>query len=237
MLRCNEQRYRSVTLHAEWRCFLLPAMIFCLLFCPFWGDGKPLYAYATRCVSIFNNLTSSVSKNETKLSCKLLRPKDPRRKEAHNVARARVLPVFDSCARNFASPQELLSENHFDRRNMNYRRATLAVFLAVSGNGISSVGAFSPPSSRAAAAPTQKNMVATAPPMPGTANGSSSEAPLGWECDDEANCVQVPACDEEGCRTSLDVRIHNEWYDLSGESVLYFMGLLVLHQQQQCASF
>ena len=108
---------------------------------------------------------------------------------------------------------------------MNYQRATLAVFLAVSGNGISSVGAFSPPSSSAAppgVATTQKNMVATAPPMPGTANGSSSsssDAPLGWECDDEANCVQVPACDEEGCRTSLDVRIHNEWYDLSGESV------------------
>lgn len=103
----------------------------------------------------------------------------------------------------------------------------MAVFLAVSGNGISSVGAFSPPSPRAAAASpsvatTQKNMVATAPPMPGTANGSgSSEAPLGWECDDEANCVQVPACDEEACRTSLDVRIHNEWYDLSGESAPY----------------
>ena len=114
----------------------------------------------------------------------------------------------------------------------------MAVFLAVSGNGISSVGAFSPPSPRAAAASpsvatTQKNMVATAPPMPGTANGgsSSSDAPLGWDCDDEANCVQVPACDEEVCRTSLDVRIHNEWYDLSGESALciFLMGLLMPH--------
>lgn len=38
----------------------------------------------------------------------------------------------------------------------------------------------------------------------------------GWECDDEANCVQVDACNEEECRTSLDVRIHGEWYDLSG---------------------
>ena len=101
---------------------------------------------------------------------------------------------------------------------MNYQRATLVALLAVSGRGISSIGAFSPPSSRAAAATTQKNMVATAPPIPGTASGSgSSEVPLGWECDDEANCVQVPACDDEGCRTSLDVRIHGEWYDLSGE--------------------
>lgn len=95
----------------------------------------------------------------------------------------------------------------------------MAALLAVSGSEISSVGAFSPPSSKAGAAITQKNMVATAPPMPGTANGANggSEAPLGWECDDEANCVQVPACDNEGCRTSLDVRIHGEWYDLSGE--------------------
>lgn len=37
-----------------------------------------------------------------------------------------------------------------------------------------------------------------------------------WECDEEANCVMVDACDEEKCRTSLDVRIHNTWYDLSG---------------------
>jgi hypothetical protein len=29
--------------------------------------------------------------------------------------------------------------------------------------------------------------------------------------------VQVPACDEAACRTSLDVRIHNKWYDLSGK--------------------
>jgi hypothetical protein len=37
-----------------------------------------------------------------------------------------------------------------------------------------------------------------------------------WECNDEAECVEVPACDEEQCRTSLDVRIHGEWYDLTG---------------------
>jgi len=37
-----------------------------------------------------------------------------------------------------------------------------------------------------------------------------------WECDEEAQCVEVPACDDEQCRTSLDVRIHGEWYDLTG---------------------
>lgn len=44
----------------------------------------------------------------------------------------------------------------------------------------------------------------------------STTAPTGWECDEEANCKEVPACDEESCRTSLDVRIHGTWYDLSG---------------------
>ena len=34
--------------------------------------------------------------------------------------------------------------------------------------------------------------------------------------DDEAECVEVPACNEEYCRTSLDVRMHGVWYDLSG---------------------
>jgi len=40
--------------------------------------------------------------------------------------------------------------------------------------------------------------------------------PTVWECDEDAECVEVPACDEEQCRTSLDVRIHGTWYDLSG---------------------
>jgi acyl-lipid Delta6-acetylenase / acyl-lipid (9-3)-desaturase len=49
------------------------------------------------------------------------------------------------------------------------------------------------------------------------ANGlSQPDQPTVYECDDEINCVLVPACDEQECRTSLDVRIHNVWYDLSG---------------------
>jgi hypothetical protein len=55
-----------------------------------------------------------------------------------------------------------------------------------------------------------------APPVP-VIKGNSTDA-TAWECDEDANCVVVPACDEEKCRTSLDVRIHGEWYDLSGTS-------------------
>lgn len=40
--------------------------------------------------------------------------------------------------------------------------------------------------------------------------------PTAWECNEDAECVEIPACDEEVCRTSLDVRIHNTWYNLSG---------------------
>lgn len=44
-----------------------------------------------------------------------------------------------------------------------------------------------------------------------------------WDCDDDVQCVEVPACDEEVCRTSLDVRIHGEWYDLTGKSFVLFL--------------
>ncbi len=47
-------------------------------------------------------------------------------------------------------------------------------------------------------------------------NGKGGVENVAWDCDDEANCVQVDACDENECRTSLDVRIHGTWYDLSG---------------------
>ena len=45
---------------------------------------------------------------------------------------------------------------------------------------------------------------------------SNGKEATSWECDDEANCVEVAACDDEECRTSLDVRIHGQWYDLAG---------------------
>ena len=58
-------------------------------------------------------------------------------------------------------------------------------------------------------------------------NTSSIIEPLAgtWECNEEAECVQVPECNDEECRTSLDVRIHGEWYDLTGTfSSVYFFG-------------
>lgn len=53
----------------------------------------------------------------------------------------------------------------------------------------------------------------TANPRSSNNNGLNTT----WECDDDLEqCVEVPACDEERCRTTLDVRIHGTWYDLSG---------------------
>jgi len=48
-------------------------------------------------------------------------------------------------------------------------------------------------------------------------NINGVKEPTAWECDDDLiECKEVPACDELSCRTSLDVRIHGNWYDLSG---------------------
>lgn len=37
-----------------------------------------------------------------------------------------------------------------------------------------------------------------------------------YNCDDDAECVVEPCDPKEGCRTSLNVRIDDKWYDLSG---------------------
>ena len=66
-----------------------------------------------------------------------------------------------------------------------------------------------------------RNMVATVEPPVSSPTLENSENPITWECDDNANCVAVSACDEVSCRTSLDVRIHGKWYDLSG--TFYFL--------------
>ena len=46
---------------------------------------------------------------------------------------------------------------------------------------------------------------------------NTKSRPTTWECDEEINCIEVDACSVESCRTSLDVRIHGVWYDLSGK--------------------
>jgi fatty acid desaturase len=51
------------------------------------------------------------------------------------------------------------------------------------------------------------------PEAPTTVDGD----PTTWKSDEALlNCVQVPACNDQVCRTSLDVRIHGKWYDLTG---------------------
>jgi hypothetical protein len=91
---------------------------------------------------------------------------------------------------------------------MMFNRSTALLLLVVSG---SSVDAFTP-SKLASIRSTVSTLRST------TLEPKVNNAPelTTWECDDDIQCVEVPACDEEGCRTSLDVRIHGEWYDLTG---------------------
>lgn len=95
---------------------------------------------------------------------------------------------------------------------------TLAVLATLSWNN--QVYAFAPISSRAVVSKTaiaqstiavKEDVGVTSVEAP-----TSDQSPKAWECDEDANCVQIDACDEEQCRTTLDVRIHGEWYDLSG---------------------
>lgn len=78
------------------------------------------------------------------------------------------------------------------------------------------VKAFMSPSSALKNTPkTRENFVQLdSAVVAGDVNGLADQK--AWECDEEANCVQIDACDENECRTTLDVRIHGEWYDLSG---------------------
>ena len=88
--------------------------------------------------------------------------------------------------------------------------ASSMMFLALAA--ASSVNAFVPQKlivSRPTAATLLRSATLETPP-------AGTDEPTTWECDEDAQCVEVPACDEEECRTSLDVRIHGEWYDLSG---------------------
>jgi len=98
-----------------------------------------------------------------------------------------------------------------------------ALSLLLSGNGgnVGVVSAFAPLRPSAARAPTALSVGAAVEPpkVNGEVTANGDGVPMGWECDDEANCAEVPACDEVVCRTSLDVRIHGEWYDLSGTSL------------------
>jgi hypothetical protein len=65
----------------------------------------------------------------------------------------------------------------------------------------------------------------TVVPAPnGAASTAGEQQPTSWECDEDANCVAIPACDDNECRTSLDVRLHGTWYDLSGWRIDWYDG-------------
>jgi hypothetical protein len=85
----------------------------------------------------------------------------------------------------------------------------MKVVLAVSFLTTAAVALQSPrPRSSSLKAATSLN------PVVAGINGNAQQTT--WDCDEDVNCVEVPACDDKVCRTSLDVRIHNTWYDLSG---------------------
>lgn len=72
------------------------------------------------------------------------------------------------------------------------------------------------PVSSSIAKPTSMYMSAVTAGAPTEGVKDAPEQPKAWDCDEDAMCVEVDACDELVCRTSLDVRIHGDWYDLSG---------------------
>mmetsp|Transcript_12623 Transcript_12623/g.23665 ORF Transcript_12623/g.23665 Transcript_12623/m.23665 type:complete len:512 (+) Transcript_12623:3745-5280(+) len=107
---------------------------------------------------------------------------------------------------------------------LSFNQKAIAIFTInalLQLNSINPTDAFAPIGNlRALNVDTAKKIASRTLPLSISAvvNGDvgSIETPKAWECDEDANCVQVDACDEEKCRTTLDVRIHGQWYDLSG---------------------
>ena len=99
---------------------------------------------------------------------------------------------------------------------MNVSLATMicnSLFVFVLLAGFASTDAFVP--TRLTTSMVQKSL--SKPLGAATMEPTTTDEPTTWECDDDlTECREVPACDEEQCRTSLDVRIHGEWYDLTG---------------------
>lgn len=69
---------------------------------------------------------------------------------------------------------------------------------------------------------TKTSVQASTMEAPPSSSSSSNSTLIGgsWECNENAECVEVPQCTEEVCRTSLDVRIHGEWFDLTGTCIV-----------------
>mmetsp|Transcript_27381 Transcript_27381/g.38544 ORF Transcript_27381/g.38544 Transcript_27381/m.38544 type:complete len:502 (+) Transcript_27381:68-1573(+) len=100
---------------------------------------------------------------------------------------------------------------------MKVSRTALATAMFMSA---CSVHAFTVPSSLTSSKFRTNSKLNVASVEPPTINGKDTKegdgVPMGWDCDENMECKEVPLCDDEGCRTTLDCRIHGEWYDLSG---------------------
>jgi hypothetical protein len=95
--------------------------------------------------------------------------------------------------------------------------ATLAMGIALNNISSSSAFSFSHQSMTRTPAVSSTAQFSAVVEKTETETNAMSEMPTAWECNEDAECVVVPACDEVDCRTSLDVRIHGKWYDLSGQ--------------------
>lgn len=113
-------------------------------------------------------------------------------KTGHLALAATVLCSSSPTSHSFSPSSSLTNHHHHPLKNVPYPSSTLRMAATVDLT-----------SSRT-----------------GLTNGeqkTKNNEPTVWECDDDLNsCVEVPACDEEVCRTTLDVRMHGTWYDLSG---------------------
>jgi len=120
-------------------------------------------------------------------------------------------------------------------QHLRSRRTRIAAAVAVAAALAPAAGAFVTPSGRSAGPlvaattrprPTPTARIASTLENPATTGGGGEAKAIGdeshdalggsWKCNDDAECERVPECDDNGCRTSLDVRIHGEWYDLTG---------------------
>ena len=116
---------------------------------------------------------------------------------------------------------------------MQLKRSSLFVCLGLASTA-ASVAAFSPNRlPMAVKSPTMPPLRSTTVEKPEVTTKSSTEEPTSWECDEDAQCVEVPACNDEECRTSLDVRIHGEWYDLSGKFLFFRLYPLIAFEDIQ----
>eukprot|EP00543_Licmophora_paradoxa_P010954 CAMPEP_0202476512 /NCGR_PEP_ID=MMETSP1360-20130828/93461_1 /ASSEMBLY_ACC=CAM_ASM_000848 /TAXON_ID=515479 /ORGANISM="Licmophora paradoxa, Strain CCMP2313" /LENGTH=375 /DNA_ID=CAMNT_0049103723 /DNA_START=172 /DNA_END=1296 /DNA_ORIENTATION=+ len=86
--------------------------------------------------------------------------------------------------------------------------------LSIALSLVSICSALQPPAPRSTKQPLRA--ATTTSLNPPSTSTTTTTTPSAYDCDENANCVEVDACDEQSCRTSLDVRIHGTWYDLSG---------------------